>query len=139
MDIGSALLEDLAFHHLGVACTDLDIEERVFASLGYKREGSDFEDPVQGVRGRFLAGGGPRIELLSELPGSVVLSPWLRKGVKIYHSAYAAADLATADVALAALGAKRVVAPVPAVAFRGHRICFYMLPTRFLIELIEAP
>ena len=129
----------LGFHHVGLACTDLDAEERVFAALGYVREGPDFEDPAQGVRGRFLVGAGPRLELLSELPTGTVLGPWLRKGVKMYHVAYEAADLAAADIAVTGLGAKRVVAPVPAVAFGGRCIAFYMMPNGFLLELIEAP
>ena len=66
----STLRDCLAFHHVGFACTDLDAEERVFACFGYTPEGQDFQDPVQGIRGRFLASGGPRLELLSELPGS---------------------------------------------------------------------
>ena len=131
-------LDGLGFHHVGLACADLDAEERAFARLGYTREGPDFEDPVQGVRGRFLVGAGPRLELLCELPGGTVLGPWLRKGVKMYHVAYEAADLAEADAAVTALGARRVVAPVPAVAFGGRRIAFYMMPNGFLVELIEA-
>jgi methylmalonyl-CoA/ethylmalonyl-CoA epimerase len=134
----SVLPECLVFHHVGFACTDLDAEERVFTNLGYTREGPDFQDSVQGVRGRFLAGGGPRLELLSELPGSVVLTPWLRRNIKMYHVAYEAADFATASTAVAELGAKCVVPPVSAVAFAGRKICFYMLPNGFLIELIEA-
>ena len=132
-------LDGLGFHHVGLACADLDAEERVFARLGYTREGPDFEDPVQGVRGRFLVGAGPRLELLCELPTGTVLGPWLRKGVKMYHVAYEAADLAAADIAVTALGARRVVAPVPAVAFGGRCIAFYMMPNGFLIELIDAP
>ena len=135
----STLRDCLAFHHVGFACTDLDAEERIFACLGYTREGPDFEDRVQGIRGRFLACGGPRLELLSELPDSAVLAPWLRRGVRMYHLAYEAADFARADNAIAALGAECVVAPVSAVAFGGRNICFYMLPNGFLIELIEAP
>jgi FkbH-like protein len=131
--------DGLGFHHVGLACADLDAEERVFARLGYTREGPDFEDPVQGIRGRFLVGAGPRLELLCELPTGTVLGPWLRKGVKMYHVAYEAVDLAAADIAVTAFGARRVVAPVPAVAFGGRRIAFYMMPNGFLIELIEAP
>src|SRR5207249_3024206 len=134
----SVLSECLAFHHVGFACTDLDAEERVFACFGYTPEGQDFQDPVQGIRGRFLASGGPRLELLSELPGSAVLAPWLRRNIRMYHVAYEATDFATANAAVAALGAKCVVPPVSAVAFAGRKISFYMLPNGFLIELIEA-
>jgi len=52
---------DLLFHHLGVACRNLDVEEAVWVPLGYTREGDDFEDPRQQIRGRFLTGPGPRL------------------------------------------------------------------------------
>jgi methylmalonyl-CoA/ethylmalonyl-CoA epimerase len=128
----------LTFHHLGVACRDLDDEERVFAALGYRREGDEFHDPVQGVVGRFLVGGGPRLELLRNDADPGVLSPWLKKGVRFYHVAYEADDLNLRAASLAKSGAKEVVAPVPAVAFGGRRICFYMLPNMTLVELIAA-
>lgn len=132
-------MDGLRFHHVGVACRDLEAEERMYAQIGYTREGDDFEDPIQGVRGRFLIGGGPRLELLSELPGSTVLTPWLRKGVKMYHFAYEVSDLTAADTSVVSFGAKQLVAPSPAVAFAGRCIAFYMLPNGFVIEFIEAP
>jgi methylmalonyl-CoA/ethylmalonyl-CoA epimerase len=36
---------DLRFHHLGVACRDLDLEERAWTPMGYQRERADFRDP----------------------------------------------------------------------------------------------
>ena len=57
----------------------------------------------------------------------------------MYHVAYEAGGLAAADTAVIAFGARRLVAPVPAVAFGGTCIAFYMLPNGFLVELIEAP
>lgn len=95
-------------------------------------------DPIQGVRGRFLVGGGPRMELLvSDGPGGV-LAPWLKTGQKMYHLAYEVADLGSACAALAKAGAKTVVHPVPAIAFGGRKISFLMLPNMLLVELIEA-
>ena len=127
----------LAFHHIGVACRSLDAEERVYASLGYSREGVDFQDPIQGIGGRFLTGGGPRLELLIELPGSGVLTPWLRKGIRLYHLAWEADDLRAASAAFQATRARVVAEPVPAVAFGGREITFLMLPNLQLIELIS--
>lgn len=87
----------LRFHHVGVACRDFDSEERHFAALGYVREGADFHDPIQGIFGRFLIGGGPRLELLKNDREPGVLSGWLRKGVRFYHLAYETDDF-TAEV-----------------------------------------
>ena len=130
-------VEGLAFHHVGVACTAIAAEERFFAMLGYRPEGEIFDDPVQGIRGRFLAGQSPRVELLEPLGGTKgVLAPWLAQGVKLYNLAYLVPQLAPAIDAMRAQRAKLVVAPVPAVAFRGREIAFLMLPNRLLVELI---
>jgi methylmalonyl-CoA/ethylmalonyl-CoA epimerase len=128
----------LAFHHVGVACSDIDAEAQRLAPLGYIREGSEFRDPAQGVRGVFLAGQAPRLELLEALAGGTdgVLAPWLKQGVKLYHLAYETPSLADAIESLRRARAKLVVAPVAAVAFGGREIAFLMLPNRMLIELI---
>ena len=130
---------DLAFHHVGVACTDIRAEATQFAALGYVVEGATFEDRTQGIRGIFMAGQSPRVELLEPLIESAggVLTPWLKHGVKLYHLAYLVSDLAGAIEAMRAQRAKLVVHPVPAVAFDGRAIAFLMLPTRLLIELIS--
>ena len=49
-------LSQLSFHHIGVACKDLQVETEKLNILGYEREGDDFIDPIQGVKGRFLSG-----------------------------------------------------------------------------------
>jgi methylmalonyl-CoA/ethylmalonyl-CoA epimerase len=129
----------LVFHHVGVACTAIMAEERFFAMLGYRREGEIFVDPVQGIRGCFLAGQAPRVELLEPLAASDtkgVLAPWLAQGVKLYHLAYLVPQLAPAIDSMRAQRAKLVVAPVPAVAFGGREIAFVMLANRLLVELI---
>ena len=126
----------LSFHHVGVACRDFDKEERTFALVGYAREGHDFFDPIQGVHGRFLIGGGPRLELLRNHTEPGVLSSWLQKGVRFYHLAYEVDDLERRASTLIASGAKALMKPVPAVAFSGRLICFYMLLNLSLIELI---
>jgi len=129
-------LTGAVFHHVGVACLDLDLETAHFRGLGYEVEGSDFEDPVQGVRGRFLVAGGPRLELLADLPGREVVAPWLRKGIRMYHLAWEVRNLRDAIRQLGNRGARVVVAPVPAVAFPGRHIAFMMLANRQLVEYI---
>ena len=127
----------LTFHHVGVACENIEQEAAHLATLGYVREGSVFEDPVQGVRGLFVGGQAPRLELLEPLGTSGVLTPWLKAGVKLYHLAYEAGGLEPAIAEMRKQRAKLIVPPVPAVAFGGRRIAFVMLPTRLLVELIS--
>ena len=124
------------FHHIGVACRDLESETRRFTMLGYTQEGADFTDPIQGVSGRFLVGGGPRLELLIPLSTEGVLAPWLKTGAKMYHLAYQVPDFDGEMARLRGQGAKTVVQPVPAVAFGGRHITFLMLPNMMLVELI---
>ena len=139
MTTPTTAVDGIRFHHIGVACRNLDQEEQRYRDLGYTREGSDFTDPIQGILGRFLIGGGPRLELLVETPGKAVLTPWIRKGIRLYHLAWEADDLDAASRQFVDRRAKVVVPPVPAVAFEGRRISFLMLPNLQLIELIEEP
>ena len=98
-----------------------------------------FEDPRQGVRGVFLGGQSPRLELLEPLAADGeggVLEPWLKGGIKLYHLAYETDSLPDAIADLRRERAKVVVAPIPAVAFGGREIAFLLMPNRMLIELI---
>jgi methylmalonyl-CoA/ethylmalonyl-CoA epimerase len=129
---------DCGFHHIGVACADLAGGERAYSALGYTREGGEFDDPHLGVRGVFLHGAGPRLELLVDRPGAGVVAPWLKKGVSMYHLAFEVADLSASIVRIRGGGAKLIVPPRPAVAFGGRSVAFVMLRNLALIELIEA-
>lgn len=130
-------LSKLTFHHIGVACNDLDAETARLSMLGYIIEGDDFIDPIQGVCGRFLAGQTPRLELLVPLAENSVLSPWLKSNTKMYHLAYETDCLNMLIEQLCGQRARVVVKPTPAVAFDNRQIAFLMLPNMFLIELIS--
>lgn len=131
------MLEDLTFHHIGYACRDLDAEAKQLAPLGYRPEGPDFVDPRQKVQGRFLSGGGPRLELLVPEGDSTTLDPWLKSGIKMYHLGYEAPDLSACIEQLVRARARLIVQPTPAVAFGGRPIAFLMLPKMLMIELIQ--
>lgn len=133
------MLDSLRFHHAGVACTDIHRETETLSVVGYRPEGAEFVDVVQGVRGIFLAGQQPRLELLQPISDAKgVLTPWLKTSTKIYHLAYEANALQDAIAGLRDEGAKLVVAPVPAVAFNGRPIAFVMLRNRLLVEIIQS-
>ncbi len=132
-----AALAGFDFHHIGVACRSLAVEQRGWALLGYDVEGEAFTDPLQGVTGLFMTGPGPRMELLAPLPGSTTLTPFLDGGIKMYHHAYVVLDIETATDTLKARRAKIVSPPKPAVAFGGRLVTFLMLPTTMIVELIQ--
>ena len=126
------------FHHVGCATTSLEVEREFFGIFGYEDEGPVFTDELQGVRGCFLAGPGPRVEILENLPNSDTLTPWLTSGVKYYHFAFLVPDVVTAQAWARAKGAKGIVDPRPAVAFEGRLISFVMFRNRALIEFIQS-
>ena len=131
---------DARFHHVGVACADIRIEASRLAPLGYVIEGDEFVDAVLGVRGVFVGGQAPRLELLQPLDESPagVLAPWLARDCKLYHLAYLVPVLGEAVECLRSDRAKLVVPPVGAVAFGGREVAFVMLPNRLLVELIAS-
>ena len=127
------------FHHVGYATPSISRAQTIFEGMGYRMEGDPFSDPLQGVSGRFMVGPGPRIELLENLPGSRMLTPWLDAGTKAYHFAYLVDDVQATLALMRRLRAKVVVAPVPAVAFGGRHIAFVMHPNGWMSEFIERP
>ena len=132
------MIEGLHFHHLGVACQNLEREAAAFRTLGYEIIGEVFTDPVQRVRGCFLRGPGPDLELLAPTDETSPLKPWLNKGVQIYHQAYEVESLKDTVGTLIENGGRIMSPPKPAEAFAGREIAFVMLPNLFLIELIQA-
>lgn len=125
------------FHHIGYATTSLTREREFFEHLGYVQEGCDFIDSEQGVRGCFLQGPGPRLELLENLPNSDTLTPWLNAGIKMYHFAYEVADLDKAMNWARLHRGRMTVAPVSATAFDGRRICFFAFRQGPMLEFVE--
>jgi len=128
---------DFAFHHVGYATRSIDRESPVFESLGYRIESPDFEDGTQGVRGRFLVGNGPRVELLENLAGRTTLDVFLDAGIRAYHFAYEVDAMVDALAFTKSSRAKLTVAPVPAVAFAGRLIAFAVFRNGLIVEWIE--
>lgn len=132
-----SLLGPMQFHHIGIACEDIEQELRTYKTLGYQREGLAFEDPLQGIKGQFIvAAGQPRLELLENLPGSQTLDYWIEARIKAYHFAY---EIKAFDKAIETFNRNRIKlisAPKPSTYFKS-RICFMASSNQMLIELIE--
>jgi methylmalonyl-CoA/ethylmalonyl-CoA epimerase len=125
----------MRFHHLGVATDSLQRDLGAYRALGYRPEGAVVVDERQGVKGLFLVGGGPRLELLEPLPGSDTLAPFLSRGIKCYHHAYEVESLENSLAALRAAGAKQLAPPVDSAPL-NRQIVFLVLPNRWIVELI---
>jgi methylmalonyl-CoA/ethylmalonyl-CoA epimerase len=126
-----------AFHHLGYATQCVAKEQGFFESIGYRQVGGAFSDEAQGVRGLFLEGAGPRLELLENLPASDTLTPWLGSSARIYHLGYFVADLEATLQRVRQSRGRIVVPPTPAVAFDGRSISFVMFRAGPMLELIQ--
>ena len=130
-------LGEFVFHHIGCATKSIQNQKSFFKSFGYEAEAAEFSDANQGIRGCFLVGPGPRLELLENLPGSATLTPWLDAGITFYHFAY---EVARIDLALdwaVAQRARVIVPPIGAVAFEGREISFVFFRNKSLIEFIQ--
>jgi hypothetical protein len=128
-----------SFHHLGYACKRLGSEVSFFELQGYKKEGSNFEDEDQGVRGCFMVSeNSPRIELLENLEGSDTLTPWINMGMGVYHFAYEVENIFAALEEAKKNRAIVVVEPKPAIAFQFRKIAFVMYRNFRLVEFIES-
>ncbi len=132
-----SLIGKLEFHHIGLATSSIEEEFKLYRFLGYEREGTQFEDHEQGIKGQFIiASGQPRIELLENLKDSGTLDTWLKNRVKMYHFAYKTANIEEA-INILNRNRIRIVSPLKMSSYFKKRICFFMLSPGFLLELIE--
>ncbi len=125
------------FHHLGIATRSLETGIVQYETLGYRVEEPIFEDSNLGIRGVFLVGAGPRVELLEDLPGRSVVKPWLVRDPALYHYAYEVDDLQAKLDAVEGLRSKILVPPTPAIGFGGRRVAFTMTRQKIIVEYIE--
>jgi len=129
---------DLRFHHVGLACESIAVEQTAHRLLGYADEGEVFVDPLQRIRGCFMVHGGMRIELLEPAGEGSPVRSFLNRGIRMYHQAFETADINKSIDELRKAGAVLAVKPTPAVAFAGRPIAFLLLRTKMLVELIQS-
>ncbi len=124
------------FHHIGVACRNIERELKYFEILGYKPVSDVFIDNEQKIRGLFISSDGqPQLELLENISDDGPLTAYLDKGTKFYHFAYETDDIEQSVREFVTNGAIVVKPIVDAVYFR--RVCFLMLKNMMLVELVE--
>lgn len=129
---------EMEFHHVGVACVDFERESAVLRMMGFRQESPDFEDAGQGIAGRFMVSENtaPRLELLKNLSGSHTLDDWLTRKIKLYHFAYVVTNFE--DALNWFVRHRAVVVRKPMLSsYFGKRICFIVLPSLLMVELVE--
>jgi methylmalonyl-CoA/ethylmalonyl-CoA epimerase len=134
---------DLKFDHLGLVTNDLSAARAHLSStLGIEAWSQVFDDPGIGVSVQFGMGsnGSPVFELITPLGEASPVAMALKQGRNILnHIAYVVSDLDAAAGHLRAEGCFPTGDPMPAVAYGGRRVQFFLSPLRFMMELIEAP
>lgn len=125
------------FHHLGYAVNSIEGSCRKLEAVGWRCE-HIFEDKAQGVKGMFMeCGNSPRIELLENMPGETTLNQFLKLGdFYCYHMGYWTYDIERVISQSRAAGGKQIRPPMPSVAFKGRKICFFAFRA-MIVEWIE--
>lgn len=134
----------LVFHHIGVAVHDIEKAVPHYRTIfGYDLFDGPYDDPIQRVKVLFMRRShsgpdDPCIELISPLDKDAPVNRYLSKEVGAYHLCYTIGDIDAGLAALRAAGWLLISGPTPAVGFGGRRIAWLFMPTRQLVELVEA-
>jgi len=133
----------LELDHVGLIVPDLSTgRDFLTTALGITRWTPVTDDPVLHVSVQFGATPGHDLnyELIAPFGDASPIANALRTGKHILnHLAYLTPDLEASGNHLRASGCISAGDPLPALAYEGRRIQFWMSPLRFIIELIEKP
>ena len=133
----------LALDHIGLIVPELATGREFLATaLGITRWTPVTDDPTLQVSVQFgAAPGQPLIyELIAPFGEQSPIANALRSGKHILnHLAYLTPSLETSGDHLRASGCYPTGNPLPALAYQGRLVQFWISPLRFVIELIEKP
>jgi len=127
-------------HHVGYLVSDIaQAVPRFTDRLDYRVESGIIEDPVQTAYVQFLRQPGALewMELIAPTGESSKLTRALRQGGGLHHLCYEVNDMDRACAHLRDHEMLALSAPVPAAAFPGRRIAWFMDRFRGLVELLE--
>jgi methylmalonyl-CoA/ethylmalonyl-CoA epimerase len=129
------------FHHIGIIVKDLKIGELQFKNFSNLRRISKkiIIDKKIGVKILFLKSTHhPLIELISPLKKNSPISLSLKKNVNlINHIAYISEKFSYDIEQLKNKGLLQITKPIPAKAFKGKKVVFFLNKLNFIIEVIE--
>lgn len=129
----------MAYHHIGIACSDIDATAQQYEALGYKK-GLKIIDELQNIEICFLEHDSmPRLELLGAVnEKSPVVQTLQKNGTSPYHICYTVENI---DESIKALKKQRflvVAKSKPACALENHNVAFLYHKDVGLIELLQA-
>lgn len=134
------MLENMKFHHIGVAVKDIEKTASVYVVGGYNQSKTYF-DPVQNVNICWLTKEGmPTMELLAPVDETSPVCKTLEKnGVMPYHTCYIVDNIEAAIAELRKMKYVIVSRPEVAPAISYSKVSFLFNKNIGLIELVEAP
>jgi methylmalonyl-CoA/ethylmalonyl-CoA epimerase len=127
-------------HHIGYLVRDL-AEASIFCDrFGYALENGVIEDKGQTAYIQMIRqpGSGCLIELVRPTDPASLLTRALAKGGGLHHLCYEVDNMSHACDHLRDQGMLALADPVPAAAFDGKRIAWFMDRGAMLIELLES-
>lgn len=131
----------MKFDHIGLVVSSLSLGRQTLSLLlGIQAWTDEFVDPVLGVSVQFGRDSSNLCyELIAPLGDASSVSNALGTGRNILnHVAYLVPDLPVAAAQLRNTGAMPTGDPLPAVAYGGSLVQFFVTPLRFIIEIIET-
>lgn len=126
---------ELKFHHIGIACNDINQTATEYEFLGYNR-GDIVVDPLQNIKICFLKHPElPCIELLAPVnDASPVVQILKKNGTTPYHQCFETDNLEATIEEFKKNGYLIVSKAKPASAMCGLRVAFMFKPATGLIE-----
>ena len=133
---------NLKFDHMGVVVSKIAAgRDHLSLLFGITRWSEEFVDPGIGVYVQFgLDPSGICYELVSPLREDSPVTRALKARDRILnHVAYLVPDLDAEAARIRRMKCLPAGSAMPAVAYAGKRVQFFITPLYFIIELIEAP
>ncbi len=130
----------LAFHHFGLAVSNIDRARHFLQGLGYK-PGEHVHDPLQNINLLWCEHPTmPPVELVSSSGSLGPLDNYLSNMSELmYHLCFEAEDIEASVSAIRndKVRVLRVASPKPAVLFGGKEVGFYLIKGFGLVELLQ--
>ena|SRR5579871_2604074 len=122
------------FHHVGIACRNIEEEARNIAAIHEVREQSPLVfDPAQNAELMLLTlADGTRLELVA----GPQVETFLKKKITYYHLCFEVSDIHAAIENLLQTGAILLSPPKPALLFDGREVAFLQV-SYGMIELLS--
>lgn len=133
------MTEGMVYHHIGIACNDIDATAKHYERLGYRRT-ENIVDELQNIKICFLDHDTmPRLELLAAVnENSPVVQILKKNGTTPYHICYTVPNIAETIKQLKKRHYIVVSKPKPACALDNHNVAFLYQQDVGLIELLEV-